>query len=224
MKTNWLTREHIENCRAMLHTPMSLDHITVTHLCDMALASLTARRDDVRVALVDLLWQVNQFCEKHGEADFETGRAEQALAAQEDQPTNPYHRADKGLYGPEYQGQKDKLQEQHTFHCATCDQDVTSPCSSVDCRVPERDKWPKNSKYLMGSCTESNCRLCRTPSYERKDGMFHAGISAYDKPQEQSTDDLLSKIRSDIALWKAGTCSAYNVCHSIDAHLNSKEV
>ena len=42
-----LSAEQIEDCRAKLHYPMSLDHVTATKLCNMALASLTLRDDGI---------------------------------------------------------------------------------------------------------------------------------------------------------------------------------
>ena len=59
------------------------------------------------------------------------------------------------------------LPYKHQFVDTLCDMALSSLRSEPD-------------KYLMGICTESNCRLCRTPQYERKTGMYHAGLSAYE--------------------------------------------
>lgn len=40
----------------------------------------------------------------------------------------------------------------------------------------------KEDHYLMGSCTEAECQLCRTPKFARKPGMHHSGLTAWDKP------------------------------------------
>lgn len=51
----------------------------------------TNTQDPIRGALQDLLFQVEQFCAKHGEADFETARAHAALqsAAAQQQEDDP---------------------------------------------------------------------------------------------------------------------------------------
>jgi hypothetical protein len=43
-----------------------------------------------------------------------------------------------------------------------------------DLGMSPRPEW---QEYLEGGCTESECRLCRTPVNLRKRGQFHAGIS-----------------------------------------------
>lgn len=38
------------------------------------------------------------------------------------------------------------------------------------------DDQTEEERYIYGSCTESNCRLCHTSRWERKLGDLHAGI------------------------------------------------
>lgn len=44
--------------------------------------------------------------------------------------------------------------------------------AAVDALLREREH-----NYLMGGCTESECRLCHLAPYARKSGMKHSGLS-----------------------------------------------
>jgi len=63
----------------------------------------------------------------------------------------------------------------------------------------EDAKTDHDTLYLRGSCTESECKLCRTPVELRKPKMSHAGISAYDEqsnaaPQVEALADELEEL------------------------------
>ena len=47
------------------------------------------------------------------------------------------------------------------------------------------------SKYLYGSCTESECTLCRTHPDHRRKGMHHSGISSYKEEDEMTPEEIL---------------------------------
>jgi len=50
---------------------------------------------------------------------------------------------------------------------------------------PTKDEREPYEKYLMGGCTETECRLCRTmPALRRNSGYRHAGIPDYECPEQ----------------------------------------
>ena len=50
-----------------------------------------------------------------------------------------------------------------------------------ECYSDKNAERTDTGNYLYGPCTESNCNLCRTPIYARKNGMHHAGIPVYEE-------------------------------------------
>lgn len=63
------------------------------------------------------------------------------------------------------------------------DKAANAELRGADAQKPEAvETNDKEDSYLMGSCTESECQLCRTPKFARKPGMHHSGLTAWDKP------------------------------------------
>jgi hypothetical protein len=58
---------------------------------------------------------------------------------------------------------------------------VANPASAPSPGTPGQPK-STDQLYREGSCTEEECRLCRTPIWARRAGQFHSDISGYPPP------------------------------------------
>ena len=125
---------------------------------------------------------------------------------QEDRVSVPHHQRSEaervgspqpnsGTQSSDHPSRTDR--QEPTFHCPTCDRDVTSPCSSADCATPEFDKWPTAEPGLSAEQLEF-MKKCwsHVPTVIEAIDMALRSLTARDEGIEAAVDALKSRAKN----------------------------